>query len=296
MESVITRQVILRTILCFFVVASTSTFAAKGNQFEYELFASYNNSEDELGNYERDRIELGISIFDLSVGYGDYPYLLTNFFERRTHLDLAYTNIDLKSGEIEPVGDIYKINYSFASVGSPLLFNIGAARLEGEGEDLAGDYELDAVYYIFGIGYYVSPNSVAKLDVTAIDYVLSDEPKPDEEYDETRLRASWQHVLKIDTDQYIALLFNVQAIEIGSSKNSNVGGVFDYFVNKKTSFGFGYTAHQGDYNVTEGDELRLRASAFIDEQIGFTVEVSRLFADLTDSDIDSFTLKAIARF
>lgn len=298
MGSLLDRQYILKAFFIIVVLfVSTSSFA-KGNQYEFEVFAAYSNTEDEQSASEFEQAELGISIYDLPVVYGDYPYLLTNFFERRTHLDLIYTNSESDTGNNETSGDFYKINYSFASVGYPALFNVGAGRYVGEGTDNAGDYDLDGVFYFFGFGYYVSANSVAKVELTAIDYELTDDVPPgqDLEYDETHLDASWQHVLKIDTDRYISVLLDVEAIEVGSSKNSRVGGSFDYFVNKKVGFGIGYTAHRGDLDITEGDELVLSASAFMDEQFGFTAEVSRLFADQSDSDEDNFFLKAIARF
>lgn len=296
MGSILKRKIFVMTSMALSVLIQPITSYAKGYDFNYEVFGAYFHNEDELGLYDLDQYQLGISIFDSNVGYGDYPYLLTNFFERRTHLDFDYVNSEFDSTGDESSHDIYGINYSFASVGSPVMFDLGARRLVGEGSDAFGDYELDATTYIFGFGYYISPNAVVSLKLTAIDYILDDAVLGNIDYDETRLQATWQHVLKTGQENYISVLLDVEAIEIGSSKNSNIGGVFDYYVDRKVGFGIGYTAHRGDYGVTEGDTLSLRASAFMNEQFGFVAEVERLFADLADSDEDSFYIKAIIRF
>lgn len=298
MESLVVKKFILFTIFILIGTFVATGAFAKGNQYNYEIFGAYNNNENESGSFELDQFQLGIAIYDLPVVYGDYPYLLTNFFERRTHLDFSYANSEYESSYDELSGDFYKVNYAFASVGSPLLFNVGAGRLVAEGMDIVGDYDLDAVFYYFGFGYYISPNAVANLELTAIDYELTDEDSPGQEYDydETHLEATWRHVLKIDNEKYIALLLDVEAIEIGSSKSSKVGASFDYFVNKKVGFGLGYTMLSGEVGVTEGGELTLSASAFMDERIGVTAELSRLYADQSDSDEDSFLIAGIVRF
>jgi len=295
-KSILNRKLILLTSMTLSILISPMISSAKGYQFGYEVFAAYNHSEDESDLFETDQYQAGISIFDKTVGYGDYPYLLTNFFERRTHLDLNYIKSEFDSADDETTGDIYAINYSFASVGSPILFDIGASRLVGEGTDVFGDYEVDATTYIFGFGYYITPNSVAAIKITAADYIISDDISGNIDYDETRLQATWQHVLKTGPENYIAVLLDVEAIELGSSKNSNVGGTFDYYVSRKAAFGFGYTAHRGDYGVTEGDSLSLRASGFMDKQFGFVAEIERLFADISGADEDNIYIKAIARF
>ena len=283
--------------LILFASYSVNAFA-KGNQYEYETFLGYNNTEDEQSTFQLDQYLMGISIYDLPVVYGDYPYLLTNFFERRTHLDFSFTSTDFESSFDETNGDFYKFNYSFASVGSPVVFNIGVGSLAAEGTDLVGDYDIDALYYFFGFGYYISPNAVANLAVTSIDVELSDDANPDQEYeyDETHIEATWRHILKVDAEQYIALLFDAEAIEIGSSNSSDVGVSFDYFINKRVGFGLGYAVLRGDVGVTEGGELTLSASAFMDGQLGFSAAISRLFADQSGSDEDNLFIKAVIRF
>ena len=296
MKSTLIPKIIVMTSLAICALSQPITTFAKGYEFGYEVYGAYFHNEDESSIYELDQYHAGISIFDRTVGYGDYPYLLTNFFERRTHLDFSYINAEFDSTGDESTRDVYAVNYSFASVGSPVLFDLGASRLTGDGTDTFGDYDIDATSYIFGFGYYISPNSVVSIKLTATDYTIGDPVFGNIDYDETHLQTTWQHVLKTGPENYISAVLDVEAIEIGSSKNSNVGGVFDYFVDRKVAFGVGYTAHRGDYGVTEGDTLALRASAFMNEQFGFVAEVKRLFADLADSDQDSFYIKAIARF
>lgn len=296
MKSILNKKNISMTSIALSVLISPIASNAKGYEFGYEVFVAYNHLEDESDLFETDQINAGISIFDKTVGYGDYPYLLTNFFERRTHLDLNYTNVEFDSVGDETSGDIYAINYSFASVGSPVLFDIGASRLVGEGTDVVGDYDVDATTYIFGFGYYITPNSVASIKIQAADYIISDDIVGNVDYDETHIQATWQHVLKTAPENYIAILFDVEAIEIGSSKNSNIGGTLDYYPSRKLAFGIGYTAHRGDYGVTEGDSVSLRASGFMDKQFGFVAEIERLLADSSGSDEDNVYIKAIARF
>lgn len=279
------------------VILSQAVYAKEQQGFHYELFLTYDNTEDESGIYTLDQSSLGISIFEGTVGYGDYPYLLTNFFERQTHLDFSYLYSKAEYGSTqETTGDLYQVNYSFASVSSPVLFHLGASRLVGEGTDSAGDFDLDATIYNFGFGYYVSPNSVARLSISIGDYVIGDDVLGDIDYDDNHYEGTWQHVRKIDNEQYIAVLLDVEYIEIGSSKNSNVGGTFDFYINRKVGFGAGYTAHRGDYGITEGATAMLRASAFLDEKFGFVAQISRLYADLAGSDEDNIYIKAIARF
>lgn len=296
MGSIFNRKFILLTSMAFIGLTQPMTSSAKGYEFGYEVFGAYIHSEDESSFYELDQYQMGISIFDRTVGYGDYPYLLTNFFERRTHLDFNYINSDFESSLDENSIEIYGVNYSFASVGSPVLFELGASRLVGDGMDIFGNYDLDATTFRFAFGYYVSPNSVATIRITAADYVIGDDVLGDIDYDETHLQTTWQHVLKTGPENYIAVLLDVEAIEISSSKNSNIGGVLDYYIDRKVGFGIGYTAHRGDYGVTEGATLSLRASAFLDQQFGFVAEIERLFADATDSDEDNIYIRAIARF
>lgn len=292
----VARQYVSIIFISFVVPVFSNSALAKGEQFDYEINAAYLHSEDEQSIFENDNIQIGLSIFDQPVGYGDYPYLLTNFFERRAHLDFIYVNSESDSVDDELSADFLRLNYSYASVGYPILFNLGAGRFMGDGTDAVGDYDYDAMLYNFGIGYYISPNSVANIEIIAIDHKISDDTNPDIEYDETQLEATWQHVLKVDANQYISVLLDVEASEIGSSKNSKVGATFDYYISKKVGFGIGYAAYRGDYAVTEGGELALNASVFADRQLGFTAELAKLYADESGSDEDSFMLKAIARF
>ena len=294
--SVFFRNKIYLTSIAISILAAPLVSLAKGYQYEYEVFGAYANTEDEGSTFENTRYDLGISIYDRPVGYGDHPYLLANFFERRTHLDFNYMNIDSESDADETAGDSYGINYSFASVGSPVLFNLGASRLVGDGTDAVGDYDLDATAFFFGFGYYLTPNSVASISVTATDYRLSDDINPDVEYDQTNIEANWQHVLKVGSENYVAVLFDVEAIEIGSSKNSEVGIFVDYYVNQRVGIGAGYSAYRGDFQYSEGETLTLSASAFMNKQFGFTGEIGRFFADLPNGDEDNIYLEAIARF
>lgn len=297
MQSIIKNKFIFIASMAFFTFILPQAIFAKEGAYNYELFLSYDNTEDETGLFTLNQYGLGLSFFELPVGYGDYPYLLTNFFERRTHMDFSILYVDSEFGSIdETSGNLYSAMYSFASVGSPVLFDLGVSRFLGEGSDIIGDYDLFATSYVFGFGYYISPNSVAKLDYNRTEYRLSDPVFGDFTYDENLLNASWQHVRKMSEENYISLLLDVEAIEASSYNSSNVGGVFDFYFNRKVGVGIGYTVHRGEYSVTEGSTLSLRASAFVNEQIGFVAQFSRLSADdAADSDEDNIYIKAIAR-
>ena len=297
MQSILKHKLFLIPFLILFVFVLCQPVHAKEKGFDNELFLAYDNTEDETGIYTSNLYSVGIALYETTVGYGDYPYRLTNFFERRTHLDFIYSYWDYEAeGLDETTGGFYQVKYSFISEGSPLLFDLGIGRFIGDGKDVIGDYGFYATAYDFAVGYYITPNSVAKLILSKTDYRLSDDTAGNITYDENNYELTWQHVRKIGAENYISLLLDVEAVEVGSYSNSNVGGGIDYYVNRKVGFGFAYTAHRGDYAVTEGETVSLRASAFIDQKFGFEAQLSHLYADLADSDEDNIFIQGIARF